>query len=203
MTKEELKKAMTEAGMDAAALATVDALDVSADVERLTGELTAEKGKNAQIVADKNKYKTERDEAKTALEAVKSENLTGDEKMQKQIDELTQKMADKDLELEEKDKLAAETARESEIMKIAATIKTIDGVDRSAVNLLVKNAMADIEDFGATDKVDAAVNTFKENNKALIAATVPEGSGGQHKAGGGGESKAPTLLDAVMESCNR
>lgn len=200
MTLDEIKKALSEKGVDASIVSAISALDNSSEVERLTSELTAERGKNAQIVADKNKYKQERDDARSSLESAKNENLSVDEKWQKQIDDAkseTQKLRD---ELESEKKHVAAEKREAEIAKLAGEIKPVNGVSAQTINLLVKNALTEIEDLSDADKVTEAINAIKDANKAIIAADVPEGSGNKHEHKAiGGDDKPATMKDLMAD----
>lgn len=171
--------------------------EAKAENRRLVNDLKAEQGKNSAIVADKNKYKTERDEARIALESAKNENLSVDEKWQKQIDDLKNEVLSSKEALAEKEKLAIQKERESKISTIAAGIKTIDGFSPDALKSLVSGVLSDV-DLADNDKVTEAIDAFKGSNKAIIAAATPSGTGGKHDGPDSVHTNKPATMKDLM-----
>ena len=202
MKLEDIKSKLKEAGVDEAVISAVVSLDNSAEVERLKGDLTAEQGKSAGILEDKKRYKAERDAHKAALDKIETDKLPDEEKHKKAMKELQEKL---DTEKAEREKQAADYAkaqRESTVSDLTGSIKWADGVPQSTAKIIIKNALAEIEDLSDKTKVDAVLKSVADSHKSLISAEAPAGSGGAGGGGGGGggEKTNFTLGDSVAEA---
>ena len=193
---EEIKKELAEKGVDSA---TIGKLDMSSEVERLTSELAAEKGKVAGITEDKRKFKERMEKAESKISEMESANLTGDEKRQKEINDAKAAVEELKKQIADKDAAVAKEKREAGIAKITGEMKFIEGFTSSAANSLVKNALAEIDDLNDAEKVSAAITAFKDQNKGLFAANVAAGSGSNHRnqAGSGGDGKPVSIEEAM------
>lgn len=154
-------------------------------VETLEGELKAEQGKSAQILADKRKFKEERDTLAAEAEKVKLEGMTAEERVKAEIEAKDKLAAELQAKLEETQTGYAKEKREARLANIAAGLKAASGIDAKTINTLVKANLSGVEDLSDESKVTEAINSLKESNKGLFAADVPSGSGGKHESGGG------------------
>lgn len=202
MELDKILEAAKEAGLNASVLDAIKGLDKSADVERLTKELDAEKGKAAGILEDKKKYKERAEKAEGDLKKIADEKLPEDERHKKELQELKERLESEKADRERQAAEFAKTQREAKIADLTGSVKWADGVPHGTSKLIVQNALAEIEDLSDKSKVEDALKNLKESHKSLIAADAPSGTGGKNV-----EDRVPkddkkefTLADAVKES---
>lgn len=185
--------------VDSAVIDAVKALDQSSEIEKLSGELTAEKGKNAGILEDKRKFKERAETAEGELKKIGDSKLTDEERTKKLADETNEKLAELQAKLDQKDQDYIAEKRELGIAGIAAKLKTVGGVDPSIVNMMLKAQLKDI-DLTDESKVAEITSKLKETNKALFAADVPKGSDSHHEQYKGGDGDKTATTEGAVSS---
>lgn len=175
-------------------------LDRSGDVERLESELESERGKNAAILADKKKYKEERDALKATIDKIETDKLPEDEKRQKEIQDLQTKLEEAQKQRDADAAKFAQTQRENKLLELTGKINWSKETPASTRNLIIKNALAEIEDLSDESKVEDVLKSVTESHKSFIVADAAGGSGSKAGGeGGGGEAKSSgnLILDEV------
>ena len=206
MELDKIIDALKDKDIDGAVITAIKALDNSGDVERLTAELKAEQGKASGILEDKKRYKTERDAHKSALDKIETDKLPDADKHQKQLDDMQKKIDDGEALRVQNDAKFAKTQRDNTELGITAKIKWGANVPQDTAALLVKNALAGVEDLSDDSKVSGVIKSLTESHASFISADAPSGSGGGGDGGdGGGGSKETThtLGSAVAGAWNK
>ena len=202
MELKDIKAKLTEAGVDEAVITAVVGLDNSAEVERLKGEIVAEQGKSGGILEDKKRYKAERDAHKASLDKIETDKLPDEEKHAKALEAMQAKLDKQQADGDKREADYAKAQRDSTVSDLTGGIKWSEGTPQSTARLVVKDALAGIDDLSDKTAVDAALKTVAESHKSMISAEAPAGSGDKGGGGGGGGEKTEyTLGDAVKESC--
>lgn len=199
MTLKEIKAKLKEAGVDDGVITAVTALDNSAEVSRLESELKAEQGKAKGILEDKKRYKDERDALKVSLDKIETEKLPDEEKHAKALKELQEKLEKAEQEREADAKKFAETQREARISDLTGSVKWAASTPQSTAKLIIKTALAELDDLSDESKVESILTSVKESHKSFIAADAPSGSGG-HSGGDGGEGGSDDKEPSIAEN---
>ncbi len=201
MTIEEIIKAAKEKELDSGIIDAIKALDQTADVERLKGELESEQGKAKGILEDKKKFKERAEKAEADLKKIEHDKLPEDEKRTKELNELKEQLESEKAEREKQAQQFAQTQREAKLSDLTGQIKWADGVPHDTAKLIIKTAMTEIEDLSDKSKIEETLKAVKESHKSFIAADAPGGTGG--KSGGEqgtGEQKEYSLASATAEA---
>jgi len=200
MEIEEIIKAVEGKDIGSDVIAAIKGLDQSGEVERLKKELGDEQGKSKGILADKKRYKEERDAHKAAIDKIENDKLPTEEQHAKAMQELQDKLTQSETDRKaDADKTALAT-REAKLAKLTGSVKWANGVPQESASLIVKSAMANIDDLGDESKVGEALKTLTESHKSLIEAKAPAGSGGNPGGGGGGGGEETHTLGSAVES---
>lgn len=201
MTLEQIIAAAKAAGMDEAGIAAIQALDTSAEVTRLTGELASEQGKNSGILADKKKFKDRAEKAEADLKKIETDKLPEDEKHAQQLKEMQDKL---DQETATREKQEADfklQQREATLSDLTGSVKWAEGTPQGTAKLIVKNALADVEDLSDEKKVSDILTGIKDSHKSFIAADAPGGTGNKQVGGdkGGGSDDEPASMQDIVD----
>ena len=180
----------------------VKALDQSGEVARLKGELDDLNGVKTGILADKKRYKSERDEARARLKKIEDEKLPENERYEKQIAEMQKQLEDERLEREQQKSDFAKQQREAKLADLTASVKWAQGTPHETAKLIVSNAMTGIEDLSDSSKVDEVLKSLTESHASFIEAKAPSGTG--DKTGKvtekPGDDNQYTLADSVNDA---
>lgn len=198
MKLTDITAKLKDAGVDAGVITAVEALDNSAEVERLNGELDAEKGKNAGILADKKKYKERAETAEKTLSDAEVAKLPEKERIEAEKQALRDQLDAAKAEREADAAKFAKTQREAKIADVTGSVRWAEGTPHDTAKLIMSNALATVEDLSDQAKVDEVLKSVKETHKSFIAAEAPGGSGGKGGNGGngnGGGDEASSIAD--------
>ena len=201
MEIEEIIKALEGKEIGADVVSAVKGLDQSGEVERLKQAVTDAEGKASGILADKKRYKEERDAHKTALDKIETDKLPTEEQHAKAMkelqDQLEQSQADRAADAEK----TAKTERDSAITDLTGSIQWGKNMPRDSAKLLVKNALTGVDDLSDKTKVGDALKALTDAHKPFIDAEVPAGTGGSGSGGGGGGAggNEPSSMKGIME----
>ena len=197
MELKDILKAAEDGGLDSAVISAIKGLDNTAEVERLKSELQAEQGKASGILEDKKKYKERAEKAEGDLKKIANDKLPEDEKHQKALEELKQQLESEKAEREKQAQEFAQTQREAKTSDLTSSVKWADGVPHDTAKLIIKNALAGVEDLSDASKVEEALKAVKESHKSLIAADAASGTGSKSSGEGSSnnDSKAPSIAD--------
>lgn len=190
MDKKAIIEALKKLEVDGGIISAIEALDNSAEIERLKGELESEQGKGAGILADKKKFKERAEAAESALKDIETAKLPEAERTAKQLQEMQDKLDAEKAERESDRAEYARVKRESELSDIASSIKWADGTPSSTSKLIISNALMDVQDLADKSKVGEILATVKETHKSFIAADAPSGSGSKGSGDVGGSNKS-------------
>lgn len=175
---------LKEADVDQATLDAISALDNSAELE-------AEKGKNAGILADKKKYQDRAKEAEkraedaeATLKKIEDDKLPEAERFAKEKQALEDKLAAEKAEREADKAKFAQVQREAAESDIAGSIHWTEGTPQGTAKMIIKNALAEVEDLSDKEAVDKVLNSVKDTHKSFIAAEAPAGTGDKGGTGG-------------------
>lgn len=198
MNLKDIKAKLEEAGVDAGVITAVESLDTSAEVERLSGELDAEKGKNAGILADKKKYKDRADEYELTMKKAEQAKLPEDERHAAELKELKEKIEAGNAEREADKAAFAKSQRDAKIADLTGSVHWAAGTPHDTAKLIISQALSTLDDLSDQVKVDEVLNSVKETHKSFIAAEAPGGSGSKGGTGGkdnGGGGEASNIAD--------
>lgn len=202
MKLEEIIKLLKEAGVEAGVITAIKSLDNSAEVERLTKEVEAERGKSAGILEDKKKYKERAEKAEGEVKKIADEKLPEDERTQKEITELKDKLERQEAERKADADLFARTQREAKVAELTNSIKWAESTPFSTAKLIVSNALTDFDDLSDEAKIGDALKNVVESHKSFIAANAPSGTGGKTDGkgdSGSGGSNESSIADNQKE----
>jgi len=184
MKLTDILTVLKEKELDADVIEAVEALDTSAEVERLTSELDAEKGKHAGILSDKKKYKERAETAERKVSEAERAKLPEAERIEQETQELKNQLA-AEREQREADKAEfATTQRQARLSDITGAIQWTAGTPHETAKLIVTQALSGVEDLSDQEKVDEVLSTVRDSHKSFIAAEAPGGTGGKGGAGG-------------------
>lgn len=202
MELDKIIEAMKDKDIDGAVIDAVKGIDQTSEVDRLTKELESEQGKAKGILEDKKKFKDERDALKKQLDEIETSKLPEDEKRQKELNDLKAKLEEAEAQRQADADKFAKTQRENKLLEIGGQIKWAKSTPSKTANLIVKNALAEIEDLSESTKVEEVLKSITEDHKAFIAADAPVGSGDKNTSGGGagGDDAPATMKDIIGEA---
>lgn len=186
MTLTEIIAGLDGKEIDSGVIDAIKALDGSAETERLTKELEAERGKNAGILEDKRKYKARADTAEGELKNLADSKLPEDERHLKALEAMQEQLDTAKAERDEDAKKFASSQREAKLLGLTGSIKWADGTPPATARLIVQSAMADFDDLD-DKKVAEALEGIKESHKSFIASSAPSGAGSSSGTGNAGE----------------
>ena len=202
MKLSEILEALKDKEIDGGVIDAVKALDQSAEVASLKSDLETEQGKSAGILADKKKYKERAESAEGKLDDIEKSKLPEKERHEREMEELKTRLEGEQKQREADKAEFAKTQREAALADITGSIRWADGIPQSTAKMIVKNALADVEDLGDGAKVEEVLKAVKESHKSFIAADAPGGSGGKGGSGGdksGGGGEASSIADNQKE----
>ena len=198
--EQDMIDKLNSAGVDSALVEAVTAKATESDdteTNELKGQLKTLRAEKASLTENKAKLLTRAETAETKLGEIEASNLTGDEKFQRQIDELKTSLDASNQAIIDKDKAILAKDRDNAILKMTSTFKTVDGVDRGMFENGARSVLADVEDL-SSDDAQTKLKSFAEANSALILSDKKSGSGGKGGGlSGGGDDKPKTIADAV------
>ena len=170
--------------------AVVDALTPEVD------KLEKQRNDGSQHSDRLKREKQEADERATTAEAelktLKEQGMSGSEKLQSQIDDLTAQLTANQTALEAERVAGKASTRNTAIAKVHEGIKW----DRKAIkgessHILIREALRDVEDLSNEAEVKARMEAFAADHPALILAETGGGAGTQSTgAGGSGDVQA-------------
>lgn len=203
MTMEEIIKAMEDKDLGKSVISAVKGLDTTAEVDRLKGELEGEQGKNSGILADKKKFKERAETAEGKLNDLEKDKLPAEERHERELKEMRDKLDAEKVAREKQDADYKLQQRESTLADLTGSIKWAEGTPHETAKLVIKNALANIDDLSDKSKVDEILTGVKDTHKSFIAAEAPTGTGGKPSGGGGGggdDDKPATMQDLVDDA---
>lgn len=201
MNLEDILAELGKLEASASIIDAVKALDVSDDVTRLKGELESEQGKHSGILADKKKFKDRMEKAESDLKKIETDKLPADERHERELKELQDKLSEEQTAREEQDVSFKAQQRDAKLVDLTGSIKWADGTPSSTAKLVIKNALTDVQDLSDEKAVDAILAGIKETHKSFIAADAPGGTGSKQTGGdkGGGNDDAPATMQDLVD----
>ena len=195
MELKDIIAKLEEKEIDSGIVDAVKNLDQTAEVERLKGELESEQGKTAGILADKKKFKERAEEAEKKIAEAEKAKLPEDERHKQELQELKDKLDAEKAEREKQAEEFAQTQRTAKLADITGSVKWASSTPHDTAKLIIKNALADVDDLSDQSKVDEILNAVKESHKSFIAADAASGSGGKGGGGAPPSDKSPSIAD--------
>lgn len=198
MELKDIIKAAEGKELDSGVIDAIKALDQSAEVARLTKDLESEQGKSGGILDDKKKYKDRAEKAEGELKKITDGKLPAEELHKKQLAEMQEK-----LDKETADREAQETnfkaqQREARLADITGSVKWTDGTPHDTAKLIIKSAMAELDDLSDKTKIADVLKTITESHKSFISADAPGGTGGKSSGNGtppNDKNEAPSIAE--------
>jgi len=174
---EKAKELLGEDGVKAA----ISMLSTSSDYEK---KLKDSDGKAGRILAEKKELQDKLAAFESEVENLKKSGMSEADKMKSEY-EKTIKRAEK-AEKEHAALMAeySKSKRTIAIDKIASTVKFIDAVTPEAGRILLESGLASVQSLDDADALTAALTTFKESYKTLIAADNQASGGGTRQPAG-------------------
>lgn len=180
--------------IDADIISAVEALDQSSEISKLTGDLEAERGKNAGILSDKKKYKERAEASELKLKEIETSKLPEDERREKEMLELKEKLVGEQKQREVDKAEFAKTQREAKLADLTGSIRWAEGTPHDTAKLIISKALSSVEDLTDSAKVEEVLSGVKDSHKSFIAAEAPSGAGGKGGSGGsGGGGEVPSI----------
>lgn len=199
MELSEIVNKLKESDIGAEIVSAVKALDKSAEIDRLNKEIESERGKASGILEDKKKYKERAEKAESEIKKIADSKLPEDERRQKELDELNEKLKQAEAERQADADKFAKTQRDAKVSELTNSIKWGSGTPFSTAKLIVSNALNEIDDLNDESKVSDTLQKIAESHKSFISADAPSGTGGKgnKEFGGDGvnESKEYSIAD--------
>lgn len=198
MDLNSILEALKEKGIDAVVMDAVKDLDQSAQIQKLTKDLEAERGKHAGILEDKRKFKERAETAEATLKDLQDKDLSAEERMNKQVAELQKKLDEAKAASEQQANEFRAQQRESALADITGQVRWVQNLPHDTAKLIIRNAFSGIEDL-SKENVDSKLKEVIESHKAFIAADAPGGTGGKPGAGAPPTDKPVSMLDITSE----
>jgi hypothetical protein len=155
--------------------------------------------KAGRILAEKKEAQERAAALEAEIETLKTGSMTESDKMKTIAEKETKRAAKAEADLSALQAEFGKAKRTVALDKLAASVKFIDAVNPEAGRILLEASLAQVSDLSNADEVTAALGTFKESHKALIAADSQASGGGTGRPNGAGASGAVPSPDKMTD----